>query len=179
MQAQARSGDVPRLPERGYPNTEMLQSILDRALAVDPAARFQSAGEMANGLEDYALSSGLMASQLRFGAFLTDHFAEEIVALRRARERAAEQALSARDVPIAEVEPVTAPSERPSEPDVAPVAVAVQSGLPPRRRASDAAPPPAPTPPEVAIAPRTSWAVSLTAALVVVLLAALVWSLSQ
>ena len=54
-----------------------------------------------------------MASQLRFGAFLTDHFAEEIVALRRARERAAEQALHASHIPVAEIEPVTQPSSRP------------------------------------------------------------------
>jgi serine/threonine protein kinase len=182
MQALAQRGDVPRLPDRGFPNTEMLQSILDRALAVDPAARFQSAGEMSNALEDYALSSGLMASQLRFGTFLTDHFAEEIVALRRARERAAEQALSTRDVPIAEVEPVTAPSERPSPPDSPPSAPAVVAGATPRRRASDAAPAPAPIPPVAPAAHaavRTSWLLPMSVAVAVALLAALLWSLSH
>jgi hypothetical protein len=60
-----------------------------------------------------------MASQLRFGTFLTDHFAEEIVALRRERERAAEQVLGASVIPQAEVEPVSAPTE-PSQPSVIP-----------------------------------------------------------
>jgi hypothetical protein len=54
-----------------------------------------------------------MASQLRFGAFLTDHFGDDIVAMRRGRERAAEQALSASNIPVAEVEPATLTSEPP------------------------------------------------------------------
>jgi hypothetical protein len=61
-----------------------------------------------------------MASQLRFGAFLTDHFADEIVALRRARERSAEQALHASDIPVAEIEPVTAVGPAPKPPEPAP-----------------------------------------------------------
>jgi hypothetical protein len=109
----ARRGDVPKLPDHHLPEQARLQAILDRALCVDPAARFQSAAEMLDALDHYALSTALMASQLRFGAFLTDHFADEIVALRRARERAAELALHALDVPVAEVEPVSAPSEPP------------------------------------------------------------------
>jgi eukaryotic-like serine/threonine-protein kinase len=108
----AARGQVPKLPERGLPEQARLQSILDRALAIDPAARFQSAAEMLDALDHYALGSGLMASQLRFGAFLTEHFAEEMVALRRARERAAEHALHALNVPVAEVEHVG--SERPA-----------------------------------------------------------------
>jgi serine/threonine protein kinase len=141
MQEQARRGEVPNLPERGFPNHEVLQGILGRALAIDPAARFQSAGEMAQALEEYALSSGLMASQLRFGAFLTDHFAEEIIALRRARERAAEQALAARDVPIAEVEPVSVPSERPRSLDSSRPPPPAADGSHLRRRASDSSAP--------------------------------------
>jgi serine/threonine protein kinase len=113
MLEQARRGEVPPLPARHYPDQARLQTILDRALSIDPAARFQSGAEMLEALEHYALGSGLMASQLRFGAFLTEHFANEIVALRRARERAAEQALRALHVPVAEVEIVTTPSEPP------------------------------------------------------------------
>jgi serine/threonine-protein kinase len=109
----AKSGQVPPLPDRDLPDQPRLQAILDRALTFDPAARYQAASEMLDELDHYALSTGLMASQLRFGAFLTDHFAEEIVALRRARERAAEQALHASDVPVAEIEPVTATTEPP------------------------------------------------------------------
>ena len=109
----ARRGEVPAFPPRGLPASEQLQAILDRALQVDPASRYQSAGEMLEALDRYALDVGLMASQLRFGTFLTDHFADEIVALRRARERAAEAALNTLDMLVTEVEPVTLPSDPP------------------------------------------------------------------
>jgi serine/threonine-protein kinase len=109
----ARRAEVPPFPPRGLPASEHLQAMLDRALHVDPASRYQSASEMLEDLDRYALEVGLMASQLRFGTFLTDHFADEIVALRRARERAAEAALHARDILVTEVEPVTLPSEPP------------------------------------------------------------------
>jgi serine/threonine-protein kinase len=90
----ACAGDVPPLPEQGLPEHARLQAILSRALCVDPAGRYQSAAEMLDALDDYALGTGLMASELRFGAFLTANFAQEIIALRRARELAAEQAQS-------------------------------------------------------------------------------------
>ena len=115
----ARKAEVAPLPSRNLPDQERLQSILDRALCVDPAARFQSGSEMLLALEEYALSTSLMASELRFGSYLTDHFADEIVALRRARERAAEHALRTRHIPVVDVEPATLPSERPSERPVA------------------------------------------------------------
>jgi serine/threonine protein kinase len=89
----ARNATIPRLPDRGLPYPAMLASILARALACDPAMRFQSAAEMLAELDDYALSSQLMASQLRFASFLSSNFADTIVALRRARERAAEASL--------------------------------------------------------------------------------------
>ena len=113
MLEMAKSGQVPPLPDRDLPDQPRLQAVLDRALTFDPAARYQAASEMLDELDNYALSTGLMASQLRFGAFLTDHFAEEIVALRRARERAAEQALHASHIPVAEIEPVSATTEPP------------------------------------------------------------------
>jgi eukaryotic-like serine/threonine-protein kinase len=109
----ARQAQIPPLPARNLPDQPRLQGILDRALSIDPAARFQSGAEMLLALEEYALSTSLMASQLRFGSYLTDHFADEIVALRRARERAAEHALGNRHIPVVEVEPATLPSERP------------------------------------------------------------------
>jgi len=49
---------------------------------------------MLEDLEYYALSTQFMASQLRFASFLTRHFADDIVAVRRAREQAAEAARS-------------------------------------------------------------------------------------
>jgi serine/threonine-protein kinase len=93
MLAQARAGEVPPVPPRGLPSQAALQAVLDTALCFDPAGRFQSGAQMAQALDGYALANNLMASELRFGAFLSEQFAEQIVALRRAREKAAEAAL--------------------------------------------------------------------------------------
>lgn len=131
----AQRGEVPPFPPRGLPAPEQLQAILDRAMQVDPASRYQSASEMLEALDRYALDVGLMASQLRFGTFLTDHFADEIVALRRARERAAEDALNTREMIVTEVEPVTLPSEPPLQRSPARVSSAAASGV--QRRAVD------------------------------------------
>jgi serine/threonine-protein kinase len=113
MLEMARAGQVQPLPERGLPEHAKVQGILDRALQIDPAARYQSAAEMLRDLDDYAMETRLMASQLRFASFLTDNFAEDIVAMRRARERAAEAALASTDLPVRELEPITLPSEPP------------------------------------------------------------------
>jgi serine/threonine protein kinase len=86
----ARFAVIPELPNRGFPAFERLEAILRRALAVDPAMRFQSAHEMLKDLDDYALSNQLMASELRFGAFLNQHFGAEFAEQRRVRELAAE-----------------------------------------------------------------------------------------
>jgi serine/threonine protein kinase len=85
--------EIPPLPARGLPEAERLDALLRRALAFDPALRFQSAKEMLVELENYALSTHLMASQLRFAAFLGHYFGDSFAALRRERERVAERAL--------------------------------------------------------------------------------------
>jgi serine/threonine-protein kinase len=89
----ARITAIPELPDRGFPDAPRLQAVLRQALAVDPATRYQSAQEMLAELENYALSTGLMASELRFGAFLSQHFGAVFAKQRRARELAAEVAL--------------------------------------------------------------------------------------
>lgn len=89
MLAAARAGVVPPLPPRGLPNQDTLQAILDRALAMDRDARFPNCAEFLGALEEWALGAKLMASPLRFGSFLTERFADEIVSLRRERERLA------------------------------------------------------------------------------------------
>jgi serine/threonine protein kinase len=91
---QALLAQIPPLADRGLPEQRRLQAILDRALKLDPATRYQSAHEMLDDLERYALSTQQMASQLRFASFLTEHLAEEILKVRRAREQAAEAARS-------------------------------------------------------------------------------------
>jgi serine/threonine protein kinase len=91
--ALARGAKIPPLPDRGLPDLGRLSGVLERALAFDPATRYQSAREMLEDLENYALATQLMASQLRFASFLSGHFADAIVQLRRERERAAELSL--------------------------------------------------------------------------------------
>lgn len=110
--AQAQKGAIPALPDRGLPEQALLRGIVVRALAVDPAQRFQSAAEMSEALETYALSTQLMASQLRFGRFLSEHFAPDIVELRRSREAAA-QALSAQGAVFRSDQPPAPAEESP------------------------------------------------------------------
>ena len=86
MLALAQLGVVPPLPMRGLPEHEQLQAVLDRALAVDREGRFASAQEFLSALEDYAVQAKLMASQLRFAAFLSEHFGSDMLELRRVRE---------------------------------------------------------------------------------------------
>jgi serine/threonine protein kinase len=90
MLAMARAGEVPPLPDRGLPDQAALQAVLDRALTPERQDRFESAKAMLDALEEYAMANRLMASPLRFASFLTDRFAEQIVAMRRANEKAAE-----------------------------------------------------------------------------------------
>jgi serine/threonine protein kinase len=103
MLAQARAGVVPRLPDRGLPAHGELQAVLDRALTVDRDDRFSSAQEFLTALEDYAVQAKLMASQLRFGTFLSEHFGSEMIELRRQRE------LSVRELP-SELPPLPPPT---------------------------------------------------------------------
>ncbi len=85
----ARRAEIPPLPDLGLPGHASLAALLDRALAPDREARFESAKAMIDELDAYLIAHRMMSSQLRFAAFLTDHFADEIVHERRARELAA------------------------------------------------------------------------------------------
>ena len=89
MLALARAAEVPPLPNRNLPDGAGLQAVLDRALAPAPDARFVSCAAFLEALETWAIGAKLMASPLRFGSFLTEHFAADIVSLRREREKAA------------------------------------------------------------------------------------------
>jgi serine/threonine-protein kinase len=86
---QAAQASIPPVKRRGYAHEEELHAIVMRALAKDPAGRFATAGEMRTALEGYVRVSGLFSSPLKFGSWLTEHFAEEILERRRAREVAA------------------------------------------------------------------------------------------
>ncbi len=109
MLDQARAGEVPRLPDRGLPGHDALQGVLDRALSVDREQRFSSAQEFLSALEEYAVEQRLMASQLKFAAFLNEHFGGEMITLRRERE------LSVRELQ-SDLPPLPPPVQEP-EPD--------------------------------------------------------------
>ncbi len=84
----ARAAVVPELPSRELPRESELYAIVARALAVDRAARYPTAAAMLHDLEEYEAAARMVASQLRFGEWLMDHFGHEVVSDRRARERA-------------------------------------------------------------------------------------------
>jgi serine/threonine-protein kinase len=84
----ARAAVVPALPTHDLPRESELHAIVDQALRTDRDLRYASAQAMLEDLEDYAAAAGMVASQIRFGAWLTEHFGTDIVRDRRARERA-------------------------------------------------------------------------------------------
>ncbi len=87
---QARAADIPPLPERDLPEKEALNAIVNKALAVNRDDRYPSAAAMLRDLEDYVRSAKLAANAIKLGDWMMDHFGEEIVTRRRARERAAQ-----------------------------------------------------------------------------------------
>ncbi len=135
MLSLAQKGTVPPLPARGLPNQTALQAVLNRALTVDREARFASAQEFLNALEDYAMEARLMASQLRLGAFLSQHFGTEMIELRRQRElsvRSLPSELPAAGPPTLVSPPAFGPAESPArtwrEPGASPVAAPYSTG---------------------------------------------------
>jgi serine/threonine-protein kinase len=86
---QARRAEIPPLPDRGLPMPQDLAGILARALATNRDERFSSAAAMQRELEAYAIRAKLATSPLQLGDWLSSTFGHEIVAQRRARERAA------------------------------------------------------------------------------------------
>ncbi len=85
----ARRGEAPPLPERAIPGFERLREIVLRGLAPSPDARFASAHAMAAALDEYVMDHQLMATPMALGDFVVEHFGQEILQVRRARERAA------------------------------------------------------------------------------------------
>ncbi|HUT76804.1 MAG TPA: hypothetical protein VM285_03915, partial [Polyangia bacterium] len=83
----ALAAEIPPLEERGFPEFEQLEALVQRALAREPDRRFQSGGELMRALGDYLHVSGMIVSQLRFADFLMDNFGEDLLAQRRERER--------------------------------------------------------------------------------------------
>jgi len=85
---QAKRAEVPDLAPRGLPDEDKLFAIAKKALEVDREKRYPTAAAMQRELEDYARGAKLGASALRLGEWMTTELGDEIVAQRRARERA-------------------------------------------------------------------------------------------
>jgi serine/threonine protein kinase len=124
----ARTAPEQPLPERGLPHEEKLRALVARALCPDREGRYPSAQAMLRDLEDTLAQAGLVASPLRLGTWLREHFATETLERRRARERA----LRALDVGPPVVITPLAPAVEPLAP------------LPSPEAAADPPPPPQP-----------------------------------
>lgn len=99
----AERANIPALPRRELPNEETLHALVSRALSREPAGRFASAAAMLRAIEDYAAAARLLASPLRFGAWLMEHFGHRLVTARRGRERALRALLQG---PPVRIEPI-------------------------------------------------------------------------
>jgi serine/threonine-protein kinase len=84
----ARAAAVPALPARDLPKERALYAIVARALRKGRDERYPTAAALLDDLEEYVASARMEASQIRFGEWLTERFAYEIVRDRRARELA-------------------------------------------------------------------------------------------
>ncbi|MDP3275394.1 MAG: protein kinase [Deltaproteobacteria bacterium] len=85
----ARRGEVPPLPDRPLPHFEVLRRIVHQGLARSPADRFESAAAMLHALDDYRMEAEIRTSPMDLGEWVVEHFGQEIITLRRAREQAA------------------------------------------------------------------------------------------
>ena len=84
---QARMADVPPLPDRGFPQQDLLSRIVGRALKVDRKDRYSSAAIFQLELEEYLVRAGLLTHRLRLGDWLASTLGTSIVEQRRASER--------------------------------------------------------------------------------------------
>ena len=87
----ARRANIPELPRNGLPGErEAARASSRRRSRPKRDARYPSAAAMQRDLDAYAASAKLMTSPLALGEWLKKTFGEEILARRRARERATE-----------------------------------------------------------------------------------------
>ena len=142
---QARRAEIPPLPATDLPELAHLQQIVSRALAADREARYPKAGARLRDLEGYAAGARLMTSPLQLGDWLERTFGEEIVAKRRARERAAAALEKGAPVVVQALTPAAPPAAtveeaKPQPPVAAPPAPAALAPPPPAARPSRMSP---------------------------------------
>jgi serine/threonine-protein kinase len=108
--AQACAAQIPDLPTRELAHEAKLYAIVARALAADRAERYASSAEMLRDLEGYAMQARLMASPLRLGTWMAQHFGSDVIAERRGRERALR---AIERGPVVELRPIVAEPKTP------------------------------------------------------------------
>jgi serine/threonine-protein kinase len=85
----ARAAEIPELPSRGFASEEELAAIVKKALAPNRDDRYASAAEMQRDLDAYVRKASLGANPIKLGDWLREHFGEDMIEQRSARERAA------------------------------------------------------------------------------------------
>ncbi|MBN2802819.1 MAG: serine/threonine protein kinase [Deltaproteobacteria bacterium] len=70
--------DIPPLADRGFPEFEMLDAILRKALAKEPDRRFSTGREFINAIEDYLRITELLVSEINFAQFLQTNLSDEL-----------------------------------------------------------------------------------------------------
>jgi eukaryotic-like serine/threonine-protein kinase len=181
----ARRAEVPPLPIRGdIPDEERLHAVVARALAPSRDDRYPAAAPMLRDLEEYAARARMLASPIRFGEWLREHFGGEIVAARHARERA----LKALELgPAATLRPIEPPpAATPTEFVALPLPDdSVSTPAKPRRQGRRAARPRPASPAitranhDAAVAPPPRRAWPLLALRLLLIIAALAYALSR
>jgi serine/threonine-protein kinase len=129
----AREAPAQPLPPSGLPREEELRQLLARALAPEREARTPSAQDLLRALEVYCADAGLVASPLRLGAWMREHFAAETLERRRSRERALRALDAGPPVVLTPIAPSVEPAS--AEPPAVVPAVSVPPGPAPRATA--------------------------------------------
>jgi serine/threonine-protein kinase len=83
----ARRAEIPELQAKDLPHEEKLFAIVRKALATNKDDRYPTASAMLRELQGYMSEAKLVASPLKLGTWLVDHFGAELVEQRRLRER--------------------------------------------------------------------------------------------
>jgi serine/threonine-protein kinase len=85
----AQEAYIPDIPLTGFEGEAVLHQIVRRALSKAPRERYQTAREMRSEIDAYMEEIGIFPNPVRFGRWLSEHGAKEVVNRRQALERAA------------------------------------------------------------------------------------------
>ena len=82
----ARRAEIPPLPKKDLPHEEKLHAIVGKALATKREDRYPSANALLRDLSGYMSDAKLVASPLKLGTWVVDHFGSEVVGRRKLGE---------------------------------------------------------------------------------------------